>query len=129
MRSEIDITNRNNLGILLKQIGIHLRNKYHYLLDGIYDVEAYQCRDYFVFEMEKVGEYSSIDFNISFHPNSSMLFEFDDEDYILGRKYFYEGKYYVDLSLVSPYFDCFEFGIVLYKEEVEKILKEAIVVF
>lgn len=128
MISSIDIKNRSNLGLLLKEIGIYLKNKYHYLLDGIYDVEAYQCADFFVFEIEKVDDYTTIDFNITFHPNSHMLFEFEDENYILGKKYYYNGKYYIDFNLASIYLDCFEFGNVIYKDEVERILKEAVLV-
>ncbi len=129
MTSSIDIKNRTNLGVMLKEIGIYLKNKYHYLLDGIYDVEVYQCADFFIFEIEKVGDYSTIDFNITFHPNSHMLLEFEDENYVLGKKYYLEGKYYIDFNLASIYFDCFEFGNVIYKEEVESILKKAVVVF
>lgn len=127
--SSIDISDRSNLGVLLKEIGIYLNRKYSYLLDGLYDVEIYQCVDYYIFEIEKVGEYSSIDFNISFHPNHRMLFEFEDEDYINGCKYFYEGKYYVDFRLASNYFDCFEFGHVIYDSKVETILRKATIIF
>lgn len=126
---DIDISNRNNLGILLKEIGVYLKKKYHYLYSGLYSVNAYQYVNYFVFEICKVSNSSSIDFNISFHPNSLMLLEFTDEDYILGKKYYLDGKFYIDFKIVSSYFDCFEFGKVVYKEEAEEIMKKAILVF
>ncbi len=129
MISCVDIKDRSNLGVLLREIASYLKKKYHYFLDGLYDVEIYQYMNYFIFEIEKVGEYSSIDFDITFHPNHQMLVEFYDEDYIQGKKYFYDGKYYIDFKLASLYFDCFEFCKVIYKEDVETVLKNAIVVF
>ena len=57
-----------------------------------------------------------------------MLFEFLDEDYILGKKYYLDGKYYVDFKIVSSCFDNLEFGKVIYKEEVENIMRKAIIV-
>lgn len=125
---DIDISNRNNLGVLLKEIGVYLKRKYHYLYSGLYNVSVYQYLDYFVFEIHKISNSSSIDFNISFHPNSLMLFEFLDEDYILGKKYYLDGKYYVDFKIVSSCFDNIEFGKVIYKEEVENIMRKAIIV-
>lgn len=127
--SNIDISDRSNLGVFLKEIGIYLKKKYDYLFDGLYDVEAFQYSNYFIFEIEKVEEYPAIDFNISFHPNRRMLMEFDDEDYINGCKYFYNGKYYVDFELASHYLNCFEFCNVIYSDDVEKILREARIVF
>lgn len=126
---DIDISNRNNLGVLLREIGVYLKRKYHYLYSGLYSVIAYQYVNYFIFEIRKISDSSSIDFNISFHPNSFMLFEFTDEDYIPGKKYYFDGKFYVDFRVVSSHFDCFEFGKVVYKEDAEEIMKKAIAVF
>jgi len=128
MISSVDIGNRSNLGVILKEIGIYLNRKYHYLLDGIYDVECYQCGEYFIFEIEWVSDYPTIDFNITFHPNSRMLLEFMDSDYIPGKKYYYKEKYYIELPRVLEQIDCFEFGRVIYKEEAEDILKNGIVI-
>ncbi len=128
MTSSVDIGNRSNLGLILKQIGIYLNRKYHYLLDGIYDVECYQCGKYFIFEIEWIGDYKTIDFNITFHPNSRMLLEFIDDAYFKGKKYYYQGKYYMELSRVIEAIDCFEFGNVIYKEEAEEVLKNGIIV-
>ena len=128
MTSSIDIGNRSNLGLILKQIGIYLNRKYHYLLDGIYDVECYQCGEYFIFEIEWVGDYKTIDFNITFHPNSRMLLEFWDNEYISGKKYYYQEKYYIELPRVFKRIDCFEFGRVIYKEDVDEVLKNGIIV-
>jgi len=128
MMSQIDIENRSNLGLLLKEIGIYLNRKYHYLLDGIYDVECYQCGEYFIFEIEWVGDYPTIDFNITFHHNSRMLLEFIDGEYISGKKYYYHEKYYVELPRVLKKIDCLEFGRVIYKEEVDEILTKGVIV-
>lgn len=113
--SDIDLSDRSHLGILLKQIGLFLKNRYYYLLSGFYDAEIYENSNYFVFEIEKIHDSNTIDFDISFHPNSPMLYEFEDGDYFLEPKYYYQGKYYIDFSSVSNRYDFNEFGAVLYK--------------
>lgn len=131
MRSSIDIGNRSNLGVLLKQIGLYLKKKYHYIFSGLYHVDIYQFMDYYVFEIEQDDEEEDdmIDFNVSFHPNSLMLFRFSDEDYVKGKKYFWNGDYYVEFNVVSSFLDCLEFGNIIYKqEEIEQILKESILI-
>ena len=128
MISQIDIEKRSNLGLILKEIGIYLNRKYHYLLDGIYDVECYQCGKYFIFEIEWVDDYPTIDFNITFHPNSRMLLEFMDSEYFQGKKYCYQGKYYMELPRVIDKIHCFEFGNVIYKDMVDKVLKNGVMI-
>ena len=128
MMSQIDIENRNNLGLILKEIGIYLNRKYHYLLDGIYDVECYQCGKYFIFEMEWESDYPTIDFNITFHPNSRMLLEFMDSEYFFRKKYYYQGNYYMELPRVLDKTYCFEFGKVIYGEAVDEVLKNGVMI-
>lgn len=124
MISDIDISNRGNLGELLKEIGLYLKRHYKYLLSGFYDVEIYQSCNYFVFEIEKVRNSNSIDFDITFQANSQMLYEFEDDEYYLGKKYFLDGKYYVDLSKVIGRLDYLEFGEVVYGDIV-KVIKNS----
>ncbi len=114
--SDIDVSNRSHLGILFKQVGLFLKNRYHYLLSGYYDAEIYENSNYFVFEIVKIHDSESIDFDISFHPDSPMLYEFEEEDYFLEPKYYYQGKYYVDFSLVAEKKDLLEYGEILYKD-------------
>lgn len=122
MVSDVDISDRNNLGKLLKEIGLYLKGHYKYLLSGFYDVEIYQSGNYFIFEIEKVRNSSSIDFDITFHANSQMLYEFEDDEYYLGEKYFLDGKYYVELSKVIGRLDYLEFGEVICGEQTVQII-------
>lgn len=116
------------LRIFFKMINQKLQKQYHYEFQGFYNVNIY-CNDHiFVMEFENLDDFGRADFNITMLLNSVLLFEFDDSDMISGEKIYYNQKYYVELDKMKDDIHLFEYGNIVYGEEVKKILSNGILI-
>ncbi len=124
--SEEKLQSEEELKIFFKRLNTILQKKYSYELRGFYNVTIY-CEDpIYVMIFENIDDFGRADFNITMLLNSVLLFEFEEEDMILGTKIYYQEKYYVELEQVkeNPYL--FEYGTVIFGDKVEEILARGV---
>ena len=122
------LQSEEELKIFFKALNNILQKKYHYELKGFYNVTIYCENPIYVMEFENIDDFGRADFNITMLLNSPLLVEFENEEMISGTKIYYQGKYYIELEQVkeSPYL--FEYGTIIFGEEVEKILAKGILI-
>ncbi len=124
--SEEKLQSEEELKIFFKRLNTILQKKYSYELRGFYNVTIYCEEPIYVMIFENIDDFGRADFNITMLLNSVLLFEFAEEDMILGTKIYYQEKYYVELDQVkeNPYL--FEYGTVIFGDKVEEILARGV---
>ena len=75
---------------------------------------------------ENIDDYGKADFNITMVLNSTMLCEFDDFELFSGNKVYYNDRFYVELDDVVDDIRLFEYGNIIYGDEVDKIRNRGI---
>lgn len=124
--SEIEIRTEEELKLCFKDINQALIKLYDYQFSGFYNVNIYCCSNLYVMNFENIDDYGRADFNITMVLNSTMLCEFDDFELFSGNKVYYNDKFYVELDDVVNDIRLFEYGNIIYGDEVDKILNRGI---
>lgn len=99
-----------------------LKRKYDYEFHGFYNVDIYCEDNLLVLIFDHVDDFSRKDFDVTMFLNSVLLYEFEDVEFYHGSKIFYKNKYYIELDQVINDVRLFEFGNIIYGDEVEEIL-------
>ncbi len=116
------------LKIFFKMINQQLLKQFHYEFHGFYNVTIYCNDSVFVMEFENIDDFGRADFNITMLLNSILLFEFDDSDMIPGDKIYYDEKYYIELEKMQTDIHLFEYGNIIYGDQVKKILNQGVLI-
>ena len=81
-----------------------------------------------ILDFENVDDYGSGDFNITMLLNSTILYQFPDSDMVSGEKIYYHGNFYTEIENVIDDIHFFEYGKVIFGEQVNDILNHGILV-
>ena len=110
-----------DLKTFIKFLVLRLRKKYHLDLKGYYHLDVH-IKKILILEFQKIDDYENeIDLNIVIHPSTPILLEFDDYFLIPGKKYSYQGKYYIPMEDIE-FEKYIEFTNIVYGKEAELIL-------
>lgn len=112
--------------VFFKLLNNELKIRFNYEFRGFYDVNIFCLDGIYVLEFENMDDYGQSDFNITMLLNSVLLYEFDDSDFITGKKIYYNEKFYVELLDVVDDVHLFEYGDVVYGKKVDEILNNGI---
>lgn len=123
-----DFRTENEMKSFFKLLNYDLKHRYHYEFHGFYNVNIFCCKGLYVLEFENIDDFGSSDFNITMLLNSTLLYEFEDSELILGEKIYYQGKFYVEAIDMVEDIRFFEFGNVVYGRRVDEILNKGILV-
>ena len=126
--SEDSFDNEEYIQLFIKMLDRKLRKFYDYDFRGYYDVGIHRNGNITILEFERESDYGKADFDITVYLNSTVLFEFEDDDYYKGNKLFFKNKYYVNSSKVDDRLDLFEFGNIVYGKEAIKVLDQGILI-
>ncbi len=116
------------LQVFFKMLNKHLLKQYHYEFHGFYNVTIYCSNHIFIMDFENIDDFGRADFNITMLLNSTLLFEFEDSDIVPGKKIYYDNKYYVELENMQDDIHLFEYGNIIYGDQVKKILNQGMLV-
>lgn len=111
-----------------KLLNHELYTRYDYEFHGYYDVTIYHNSDIYVLDFNFVDDFGRCDFNITMLLNSTILYEFLDNDLVSSQKIYYKEKYYIEIYNIISDIRLFEYGRVVYGDEVDKILNSGILV-
>lgn len=115
--SDESFDNEKYIQLFIKMLDKKLRKQYDYDFRGYYNVDIYRSGNTNILEFERESDYGKADFDITVYLNSTILFEFEDEDYYKGNKLFFNNKYYVSSDMVDERIDLFEFGDIIYGKD------------
>ncbi len=111
-----------DIKIFIKMLVLRLRKKYHIALKGYYHLDVY-IKKMIILEFTQIDEYEEeVDLNIMIHMTTPILVGFSDYFLIPGKKYFFEGQYYVPIEEIN-YEKYVEFVHLVYNKEAKKILE------
>lgn len=129
---EDDLKDKNNVILTVKDFMQVYKNKLH--LRGFYKVKVYLNKRIGMFldiiRLEEVELSNVVDLRVIVNMNDKIYFETDDY-FILPRDaiiYYYNNKFYCDVSFIDNIFDIVEFGRFLYGGRLLDILDSAKVV-
>lgn len=112
-----------------KMLNSRLKKRYAYEFEGIYDVDIFCKNNVFILVFKNIDDFGEKDFNITMYINSTLLYEFEDFEFFLGKKIFYNDKYYIELDSVVDDIRLFEFGNIIYGNKVEEVLRQGILIW
>ena len=112
----------DEIKIFFKLLNYDLKHQYKYEFCGFYDVNIYVVKGLYVIEFYNIDDYGRVDFDITMLLNSVLLYEFDDDDIVTCDKIYYNGKFYVELDEMLDDIHLFEYGNIIFGEQVENIL-------
>jgi len=118
----------DEMKLFFKLLNNELKNYSNYEFHGFYDVNIFCLDGIYVLEFENTIDYGRSDFNITMMLNSNLLYEFEDECIFNGEKIYYNDKFYIELSDVIDDIHLFEYGNIIFGEEVDKILNNGILI-
>ncbi len=119
-------SNEDEYKVLFKYLDDVLFRKYNYALHGFYDVTIYSYKGIYVLDFELIDDYGRKDFNVTLFLNSMILYEFEDLNLITKDKIYYEDKFYTEIDNMIDDIRLFEYGRIIYGKDVNKILKNGI---
>lgn len=119
---EVSLSDEETILLFIKMISHHLEKVYHYIFSGSYRLLIYWKTRVVIMEFSQISPLGKVDFDVDLLLNSTVLFEFEDFYYLEGKKWFYQGKYYVDYDRLNDKFDLFEYGRLVYGEEAKKVM-------
>lgn len=99
---------------------------YDYEFSGYYDVNIYKNGNAIILEFEREDDFGRADFNITMLLNSTVLYEFENDDLVNCNKIYYKYKYYCDINHVVDRIDLFEFGNLIYGIKAEEVLNRGL---
>ena len=120
------IKSEEGMRIFFKMLNNHLKKKYDYEFCGLYNVNIYCHDNVMVLVFENIDDYGQKDFDITMFVNSVLLYEFEDSELILGKKIYYEGKYYVEIENAVDDICLFEYGNIIYGNKIDEVLNRGI---
>ena len=100
-----------------------LKKLCNYSFHGLYNVEILCFDDFYILDFDLVDDFGTTDFDITVLLNTVALYEFYDSDLI-----YYNGKYYVEIDKMVHDIHFFEYGNVVYGDEVKNILNDGILI-
>lgn len=109
---------------VFKEINDVLIRKYDIKFNGLYDVYIYKYSGIYILDFIYVEDYGSRDFNVTVYLNSKILYEFYDSDLFTGNKIYYDNKYYTDIDNVVNDIRLFEYGNIIYGNDVDRIISK-----
>ena len=114
--------------LFIKMIGKHLEKVYHYTFIGSYHLLVYWKEKVTILEFEHLSSLGKVDFDVELLLNSSILYEFEDSSYLPGKKWYYQGKYYVNFDDLEDRIDLFEQGKLVYGKKAKEVAEHWILV-
>ena len=111
-----------------KLLNHELKHQIDYEFHGFYNVDIFWQRGLYILDFENVVDYGSGDFNITMLLNSTILYQFPDSDMVSGEKIYYHGNFYTEIENVIDDIHFFEYGKVIFGEQVNDILNHGILV-
>ena len=102
---EVCFFNEEAVLLFIKMIGRHLERVYHYTFIGSYHLLVYWKEKVAILEFEHLSSIGKVDFDVELLLNSTFLYEFEDSSYYLGKKWYYQGKYYVNFDEIEDKID------------------------
>ena len=114
--------------VFFKLLNSELKTRCNYQFHGLYEVKIYCTCGLYILEFDCVDDYGRTDFDITMLLNTVILFKFFDEDFFKGEKVYYEGNFYVEVDEVIDDIHLFEYGDVIYGDEVNEVLNNGILV-
>lgn len=126
--SKYEFHTEESIKSFFKILNYDLKRLYDYEFHGFYTVNIYYSLGLYVLEFNNIDNYESSDFDITMFLNSIILYRFYDSDIIPGEKIYYDNSYYVELDKIIEDIHLFEYGDIIYKEDVEKVLENGILI-
>ena len=114
--------------ILFKYISDELYKRYNYFLNKFYDVNVYEDKGVYILEFNFVDDYGRKDFNVTLFLNSTLLYQFEDIDFISGNKIYYNGYFYVEITNMLDDIRLFEYGNIIYGKDFDKIFNKGLLI-
>ena len=111
--------------IMVKYIDNELKRKYNYSLHGFYDVNIYVNKGIYIADFIFIDDYGRKDFNVSIFLKSKILYCFEDNDLISGKKMYYDGYFYIDIDRMLNDIRLYEYGSIVYGKDVELIINNS----
>ena len=125
---EVCFFNEETTLLFIKMIGRHLERVYHYTFIGSYHLLVYWKEKVAILEFEHLSSIGKVDFDVELLLNSTFLYEFEDSSYYLGKKWYYQGKYYVNFDEIEDKIDLFEQGKLVYGNKAKEVSEHGIIV-
>jgi hypothetical protein len=125
---EVCLMNEEAVLLFIKMIGKHLEKVYHYTFIGSYHLLVYWKEKVTILEFEHLSSLGKVDFDVELLLNSSILYEFEDSSYLPGKKWYYQGKYYVNFDDLEDRIDLFEQGKLVYGKKAKEVAEHWVLV-
>ena len=125
---EVCFFNEEAVLLFIKMIGRHLERVYHYTFIGSYHLLVYWKEKVAILEFEHFSSIGEVDFDVELLLNRTFLYEFEDSSYYLGKKWYYQGKYYVNFDEIEDKIDLFEQGKLVYGNKAKEVSEHGIIV-
>lgn len=121
------IKDKDDLLITIRDIILKIDNRYHLNLSGFYKIKAYMNQKIGAFlNIIKIDDNeftNEVDFRIIIHKNEKFLLETDEYDLCLeATKWYYKGKFYIDIDDVDEYYKYVDMTNVIYGDDVKAVI-------